>query len=164
MLEWFQRNNMEKRGRIESPKQFQISKDKLFHLIEDAPEPLRRYIYQLETRVDPSGDIQEIADLREQREALQVLSENDLATSLQRIYDSEINVRLSWLWDRGIDVMLGDEMNGYVVQKNVRILGDVLGWLQEAIAHFYPESQYAMSLGPDVHERAQRRAFNPRAS
>ena len=36
----------------------------------------------------------------------------DLAVELQKIYDSEINVRISWLWDGGIDVMLGDEVNG----------------------------------------------------
>jgi len=32
----------------------------------------------------------------------------DLALELQKIYDSEINIRISWLWDGGIDVMLGD--------------------------------------------------------
>jgi hypothetical protein len=26
----------------------------------------------------------------------------DLATELQRIYDSEINLRIDWLWDGGI--------------------------------------------------------------
>jgi hypothetical protein len=31
-----------------------------------------------------------------------------LEDELQRIYDSEINVRISWLWDGGIDVRLGD--------------------------------------------------------
>ena len=28
----------------------------------------------------------------------------DFAVELQRIYDSEINIRISWLWDGGIDV------------------------------------------------------------
>jgi hypothetical protein len=31
-----------------------------------------------------------------------------LEHELQRIYESEINVRISWLWDGGIDVRLGD--------------------------------------------------------
>jgi hypothetical protein len=31
----------------------------------------------------------------------------DLAIELQKIYDSEINIRISWLWDGGIDVRLG---------------------------------------------------------
>ena len=30
----------------------------------------------------------------------------DLTTELQRIYDSEINIRISWLWDGGIDVWM----------------------------------------------------------
>ena len=36
----------------------------------------------------------------------------DLAAELQKIYDSEINVEISWLWDGGIEVRLGDHLNG----------------------------------------------------
>jgi hypothetical protein len=32
----------------------------------------------------------------------------DLATELQKIYGGEINVQISWLWDGGIDVRLGE--------------------------------------------------------
>ena len=42
-----------------------------------------------------------------------------LEHELELIYDSEINVRISWLWDGGIDVRLGDEMNGYLAEENV---------------------------------------------
>jgi hypothetical protein len=35
------------------------------------PEKFRRYIHDLETRCDKSGDVQTIALLREHREALQ---------------------------------------------------------------------------------------------
>lgn len=38
--------------------------------INALPEPLRRYIHDLETRADPAGDIQQIASLMEQRDAL----------------------------------------------------------------------------------------------
>lgn len=34
----------------------------------------------------------------------------DLAIELQNIYDSEINVRISRLWDGGIDLRLGDDV------------------------------------------------------
>jgi hypothetical protein len=34
------------------------------------PEPLRRYICDLETRCDPAGDVRTIASLREQRDSL----------------------------------------------------------------------------------------------
>jgi hypothetical protein len=53
---------------------------------------------------------------------------------LQKIYDSEINVSKSWLWDGGIDVKLGDRMNGYVAAENVRSMSEIVPWLQEAIS------------------------------
>ena len=34
----------------------------------------------------------------------------DLPAELQKIYDSEINVEVSWLWDGGIEVRLGDRV------------------------------------------------------
>ena len=84
-----------------------------------------------------------------------------LEDELQRIYDSEINVRISWLWDGGIDVRLGDEMNGYLAEENVSSAGDIVPWLQESIAHFYPHSTYAKSLDLQTRERATRRLFRP---
>jgi len=69
----------------------------------------------------------------------------DLSNELQKIYDSEINVRISWLWDCGIDVWLGDEVNGYVAEETVAA-SEIASWLQEAIAHFYPTSTSAISL------------------
>jgi hypothetical protein len=85
----------------------------------------------------------------------------DFADELQRIYDSEINVEIGWLWDGGIDVRLGDKMNGYEAEENVRSVAEVIPWLQEAIAHFYPKSTYALSLDAELRERAARRLFRP---
>ena len=67
----------------------------------------------------------------------------------------EINVCISWLWDGGIDVRLGDEMNGYLAEENVSSTGDIVPWLQEAIAYFYPHSTYPKSLDPQTRERAK---------
>jgi hypothetical protein len=50
----------------------------------------------------------------------------DLAIELQKIYDSEINVRIGWLWDAGINIRLGDEMNGFEAEKNVRSTDEIL--------------------------------------
>jgi hypothetical protein len=37
----------------------------------------------------------------------------DLASELQKMYDSEIHVDIGWLWDGGIDVSIGgDEFAG----------------------------------------------------
>ena len=85
----------------------------------------------------------------------------DLAAELQRIYDSELNIEISWLWDGGIDLRLGDRMNGFLAEENVSSIADVIGWFQEAIAHFYPDSTYAKNLDPEVHSRAERRLFRP---
>ncbi len=85
----------------------------------------------------------------------------DLAEELQRIYDSEINVRIAWFWDCGIEVRLGDEMNGFLAAETVGSVSEIIPWLQEAIAHFYPASTYAASLDPDIRERAATRLFLP---
>jgi hypothetical protein len=85
----------------------------------------------------------------------------DLAAELQKIYDSEINVRIGWLWDGGIEVRLGDELNGFLAEEFVASVPEIVPWLQEAIAHFYPTSTYAASLSCEIKERAATRLFQP---
>jgi hypothetical protein len=58
-------------------------------------------------------------------------------------------------------VRLGDEMNGFLAEETVSSTADVVPWLQEAIAHFYPNSSYAASLPAEVRERAAKRLFLP---
>jgi hypothetical protein len=83
----------------------------------------------------------------------------DLAIELQKIYDSEIKLRISWLWDGEIDLWLGDDVGGFEATEDVKSVAEIVPWFQEAIVHFYPRSAYAQSLGADVIERAQRRVF-----
>ena len=52
--------------------------------INALPEKFRQYIHDLETRTDKSGDVQTIAFLREDREALQRRVE-ELEEELQRL-------------------------------------------------------------------------------
>ena len=144
--------------------------------INALPEPVRRYIHDLETRADPAGDVAELALLKENNAALwnrvRELEANanglrrdpdaatpDLAVELQRVYDSEINMRIGWFWDGGVEVRLGDDMNGYDAADTLGSVRETLPWLQEAIAHFYPDSTYASSLDADVRERAKSRSF-----
>jgi hypothetical protein len=139
--------------------------------INALPYPVRKFVHDLETRADPAGDVAEIALLKENNLALwnrvkeleaevkRLCAQPDLAAELQRIYDSEINVRLSWLWDGGFEVGLGDKMNGYVAEETVRTAAEILPWLQDAIVHFFPESPYAASLSPEIRERAKNRLF-----
>jgi hypothetical protein len=86
---------------------------------------------------------------------------DELSIELQKIYDSEINISIGWLWDGGIVVRLGDELNGYEAEETVATIADVLPWLQEAIAHFYPSSTYARNLDVAVTDRAKDRLFLP---
>lgn len=65
-----------------------------------------------------------------------------LEQELQKIYDSEINIEIRWFWDVGIDVKLGDEMNGYYAEASVRTVTEILPWLQKTIHKHYPTSKY----------------------
>ena len=47
---------------------------------------------------------------------------SDLEEILSALYESEINASISWLWDGGIDLQLGDELNGYDADGQVRTL------------------------------------------
>lgn len=85
----------------------------------------------------------------------------NFADELQKIYDSEINIRISWLWDGGIDVWIGDDLNGYLAQDTVASVAEIIPWFQEAMAHFYPGSTYAKSLDLSVIERGAKRLFHP---
>jgi hypothetical protein len=43
---------------------------------------------------------------------------SDLEEILGALYKSEINASISWLWDGGIEVQLGDEWNGYKAERS----------------------------------------------
>lgn len=45
-------------------------------------------------------------------------------------------------------------MNGYLAEETVPLVFEIVPWLQEAIAHFYPDSEYAKSLEAEIRERS----------
>ena len=55
---------------------------------------------------------------------------------IQRSYDTEINIGIGWMWDRGVMLRLGDEIGGYVTEEIVDSVTDAVPWFQEAIAHY----------------------------
>jgi hypothetical protein len=65
-----------------------------------------------------------------------------LQTELQKIYDSEINIEISWMSDGPIRVKLGNEFYGFDDEGTVTSMAGVLPWLQDAIHRHYPESKY----------------------
>jgi hypothetical protein len=91
------------------------------------------------------------------------IADTDLASEHQKIYDSEINIQIGWVWDGGIDVRLGEGIRRYLSEANVRSVSAIVPRLQEAIAYFYPESEYAASLDAEIRTRAARRVWPERA-
>ena len=77
----------------------------------------------------------------------------DLAVELQKIYKSEINVEIGWFLDGGIEVRLGDKMSGFLAEETLTSTAEIIPWLQEAIAPFFPTSAYASTLDAEVRQR-----------
>ena len=63
-------------------------------------------------------------------------------------------MRIVWFWDTGVDVRLGDEMNSFKAWETVRSVDEIVPWLQEAIAHFYPRLHIRRLIEPQG-ERAR---------
>ncbi|HWF11499.1 MAG TPA: hypothetical protein VG297_23685 [Bryobacteraceae bacterium] len=59
---------------------------------------------------------------------------------------------------------LGDEVNGFLAEEITSSVADIGSWLQESIAHFFPASSFALSLSPEIRERAAHRLFRPPAT
>lgn len=53
---------------------------------------------------------------------------------LDTLYDSEINFSAFCFWDNGIDVKLGDEMNDFSAEVNVRTASEAAAWLDGTAA------------------------------
>ena len=70
-----------------------------------------------------------------------------MCDELQRIYDSEINVRIECLWDGGWQVAIGDEMNGLIKHDgSIKNAEGIISALQALIREHHPKSAYALSL------------------
>jgi hypothetical protein len=72
---------------------------------------------------------------------------SDLEEILRALYDSEINASISWLWDGGIDVMLGDELNGYKAEGKVSTFAEAAAWLRDQACIHYPDSGFSRKYG-----------------
>jgi hypothetical protein len=64
-------------------------------------------------------------------------------STLQRLYDSEINFEVSGFYASGFDVRLGDYFKGFLAHGKANTWTEVEAWLREqALAHF-PDSKFA---------------------
>jgi hypothetical protein len=68
---------------------------------------------------------------------------SDLEEILGSLYASEINASISWLWDGGIDVKLGEALNGYRAEGKVGTFGAAAEWLREQALIHYSHSEFA---------------------
>ena len=75
---------------------------------------------------------------------------------LDDLFASEINAEISWLWygriagrlrRRGIDVKLGDPLNGYAAVGKASTMADAAGWLKDRACQQYPDSKFARKYG-----------------
>jgi hypothetical protein len=61
---------------------------------------------------------------------------------LQRLYDSEINARIGWVWDGGVTWQLGDKHNGWKATGNEETVALAAVALAKAAAEHYPGSEF----------------------
>ena len=94
---------------------------------------------------DLSASITAMQTSQEFPEVVRQSGTGDMEEELQKMYDSEINVDISWFWDSGIDVKLGDQMNGYDAEAQLKTIAEIIPWLQAQIAKHYPLSTYHRS-------------------
>lgn len=66
-------------------------------------------------------------------------------STVDDLYASEINAKIEWLWDGGIDAWIGDSMNGWLDATTVATWSDVEQWLEQAAINHYPQSKFALS-------------------
>jgi len=62
---------------------------------------------------------------------------------LQRLYDSEINAEIRWVWDGGVAWRLGDEANGWKAEGNAATVELAVLELAKTAEAQYPESDFA---------------------
>jgi len=75
---------------------------------------------------------------------------------LDDLFASEINAEISWLWfgridgrrrRRGINVKLGDPLNGYAVIGKVHSMAKAAVWLRDQTCQQHPHSEFARKYG-----------------
>ena len=88
-----------------------------------------------------------------------------MKTLLKSLYESEINILIDWMWDSGVQVKIGDRMNGF---KEVIIMDadfdEIERWIEAKSKEYYPDSKFAKTYnGQDFNsavEPAIRYLFN----
>jgi hypothetical protein len=74
---------------------------------------------------------------------------------LDRLYESEINVSISWIWDGGFELKLGDKLNGFDAESRttIKTSAEAAAWLDQTARRLYPQSEYATRKRADDRSR-----------
>ena len=75
------------------------------------------------------------------------IKQKDVGLILQKIYDSEINIRIGWFWDGGIDYGIGHwghpQNKNDTDDKNAnRDIAEAVSWLVADIKSRFPKSSF----------------------
>jgi len=76
--------------------------------------------------------------------------DRNIGAILDDLYASEINASISWLWDGGIDVKLGDPLSGYEAEGKASTFAEAAAWLRDQACTHYPDSEFARKYGSIV--------------
>lgn len=77
--------------------------------------------------------------------------------TLQELYKSEINVKIGWFWDGGIEVHIGNGIydvydqetetktnhDAWLAATNVKTIEEANDWLKKKAIELYPDSDFA---------------------
>lgn len=72
------------------------------------------------------------------------------------LYESEINLSIDWLWDSGIRVKIGDEMNGFVSENlfDIEEIDKIENWIENEVKEHFPNSKFSKTYNNDEFESA----------
>jgi hypothetical protein len=79
-----------------------------------------------------------------------MISAEEADAIFEALYDSEINFSITTFWDAGLEVKLGDEMNGFKSISDLRIetMREAAEWLRAMAMNHYPDSYFAKLFSP----------------
>lgn len=68
----------------------------------------------------------------------------------EALYKSEINLHISWFWDAGFDVKIGDEMNGYLASFSSYDLFEIEKWIEQKAKELFPDSKFSKTYKMEI--------------
>jgi len=74
-----------------------------------------------------------------------------MKTLLKALYESEINILIDWMWDSGIQVKIGDRMNGFVAVEifDIDDFDKIENWIEVNVKKHFPNSKFSKKYKAD---------------